>query len=358
MTYYLKGWIILKMILIFGLMNSTFTACHQIKNFPEYDEATKMCERIYVADGPEDFVLDQWNNPPRLLISSHERRKPETFGGIYSLSLTTHATQKLQRTGENNRFKAYKPHGMDIRHVGQQTYLYVILHDPYHHNQRIENAIAVYEVFENDLLLIDVLENSTCLWSPNDVSVLPDGQIYVTNDYRSSFDLLFKRAVSEIVHYQPKTKAWQVVAKNMCYANGILAQSDHVFVSTTLGNELLKFKRQLDGRLENKQTIARIKGLDNIMPYQGRLLITAHLSNWAFLKHYKSKDSISPTAVYLVNPNLTNDPSTSTLIYRNDGTDISAASTAIIHNQFLYIAQVFDPFLLKYSYMPIGINGK
>ncbi|KPA17917.1 arylesterase [Candidatus Magnetomorum sp. HK-1] len=353
MNYSLKQMNILKFFLIFGMFQCFFIACHHVKPSPIINKLSpiidnlKNIERIYVADGPEDFVMDKWHKPPRLIISSHERRKPETFGGIYSICLKTHSSQKIPRFGENKRFKAYKPHGMDIRRVGEHTYLYVILHDPQNNNKRTENAIAVYELLEHHIQLIDVLENSKYLWSPNDLSVLPDGQIYVTNDYRSSLDLLFKRRVSEVVHYHPETKKWKIVAKNICFANGVLAQSNCIFVSSTLGNELLKYKRNSDGSLSEKQSIAKLKGLDNIMPYNGQLLISAHLSNWRFLRHYKNKNAISPTAVYLVDPNNPNDNSNTVLIYHSDGSQISAGSTAFIYNKSLYIAQVFDPFILR-----------
>ena len=345
MKKYLKIKSIIKFLLIAFMFQCLIVSC-QIKYSPIYENFEKN-ERIYVADGPEDFVYDKWHTPPRLIISSHERRKPERFGGIYSLCLETHSVKKLKRSEKNYIFKAYKPHGIDINHFGEHTYLYVILHDPENHNKRTENAIAIYEIINDEIHLIDVLENSECLWSPNDLSVLPDGQIYVTNDYRSSLDLLFKRRISEIAHYQPVTKKWKIVAKNICFANGILAQSNYVFVSATLDNELLRYKKKSDGSLFEKKSIAKLKGLDNIMPYNGQLLISAHLSNWSFLRHYKNKNALSPMAVYLVNPKLTNNISNTVLLFKDDGSKISAGSTAFIYNKSLYISQVFDPFILR-----------
>jgi hypothetical protein len=36
-----------------------------------------------------------------------------------------------------------------------------------------------------------------------------------------------------------------------------------------------------------------------------------------------------------------------TTLYFTDGTQISAGSTALIWEEYLYISQVFDPFILK-----------
>jgi len=346
---------IIQLIIVISLIQGIICACHRVKKYPTC-QTIGNCERLYVADGPEDFVFDQWHSPPRLIVSSHERRQPEQFGGIFSLCLTTHASKRLNRLGEDGRFKAYKPHGMDIRREGTHTYLYVILHDPNNRDQRFENVIAVYDVFDHDIQLIQVLENSKCLWSPNDLSVLPDGQIYVTNDCRTLTGLLFRRHSSEIAHYQPKTKTWQIVAKDIFYANGILAQSDRVYISTTLGNELLCFNRTSDGSLSDKKVIAKLKGLDNILPYKDKLLITAHTSIWKFLRHYKKKDALSPCLVYCVDPNHPSNPQNSIPIFGSDGTEISAASTAFIYQNALYVTQVFDPFILRCS--PLNVTGR
>ena len=73
------------------------------------------------------------------------------------------------------------------------------------------------------------------------------------------------------------------------------------------------------------------------------MLARLHLDFLAFMKHVKSSDNHSPSVVYKINL----ETSSATVIYANKGDQISAASTAILFDENLYISQVFNPFILK-----------
>jgi len=83
--------------------------------------------------------------------------------------------------------------------------------------------IAVYDVVDDEIILMDLLEDENYLWSPNDLSVLPDGTIYATNDYRGDLDLYLKRKSSQIAHFNPATRKWNLAAEGLGLANGIWA---------------------------------------------------------------------------------------------------------------------------------------
>ena len=300
------------------------------------------CRKIQTGPGPEDFVLDTWHGQPRFLISSHERREPAPGGDIYFYVPESGDAGIMNRTGEPGRLTAFKPHGMDIRHTAGDTYLYVILHDPYGSGERKENAIGVYRVLEDKLEMVQMLEDAEHLWSPNDLSVLENGDIYLTNDYRGKLDLYFKRQASEIAFYDAKTEKWQIVADELAFANGILAEPDQVFVTTTLGNQVLLYPRNADGTFGECQLVTTLKGGDNLTRYGKHLLVTAHFNDFAFLKHSKDPEKPAPTVVMRITP----ETGMKKAIYVNSGEFISAASTACIYNDKIYISQVFDPFLV------------
>ena len=301
-----------------------------------------VCRKVRVAPGPEDFVLDLWSGPPRLLISSHDRRAPESSGGIWAFDLESEATGELARTNEPNALIAFKPHGMDIRKDGSSALLYVILHDPYGHMERKENAIAVYKIGRDALRFVELMEDSACLWSPNDLSVIPSGDIYVTNDVPGSLAMYLRSESSEIAFYDARQKIWKIVADDIAFANGILAETDRVFVTATQGDEVMVFPRMPDGALGTPETVVHVKGPDNLMRYKDSLLTTAHYDDLAFLDHRKDPEKPAPSIVFRIRPEIY----AKDVVYVDSGETISAASTAMIFQDNLYISQAFDPYIV------------
>lgn len=300
------------------------------------------CHKVRIAPGPEDFVLDLGSGPPRLLVSSHDRRNPESSGGIYFFDLGSEATGELSRIGEPETLVAFKPHGMDIRKDEDISLLYVILHDPYGHMERKENAIGVYKIQRGALVFVELMEDAACLWSPNDLSVMPSGDIYVTNDVPSIVSMYLRLESSEIAFYDHKEKTWKIVADGIGFANGILAEKDRVYVTATQGDEVMMFPRAADGSLKTPETLVRVKGPDNLMRYKDSLLTTAHYDDLAFLDHRKDPEKHAPSIVFVVRPEF----HSKNTVYVDRGKMISAASTAMIFRNKLYISQVFDPYIV------------
>ncbi len=317
------------------------SACGFREQLPVY-QYEQNCYAVEVAIGPEDFVLDKWNAQPRLLISSYDRRAQPATGDIYSFDVKTGYAKRMERTGEPSTLIGFKPHGMDIRRLGQETLVYIIIHDPFLHGSREENAIGVYRVTADRLEFVELMEDLVHLWSPNDLSVMENGDIYVTNDYRRMVDVYFSLKTSEIAYYSSAERKWSVVASDLAFANGILARPDRVFVSATRGDCILVFPRFDDGRLGSGRELLKLKGPDNIMPFGDRLLVTAHFNDFAFFTHSRDKKTKSPSVVFLIDPADPDPKKTMDAIYVDNGTQISAASTAFIYGDKLYISQVFD----------------
>ena len=332
---------IFRFLIVTGCLGGLFLGCNLKDPLPIPIEDIS-CHKVKVAPGPEDFVLDTWHHSPRLLVSSRDRRNPETSGGIYWFDIHTEKSGGMNRMGDPDKIIAFKPHGMDIRHTGGRTMLYVIIHDPYAHGQRDENAVIIYEVGEDNLRFVKLLEDAAHLWSPNDLSVLPTGDIYLTNDIHGSFDMYMRGQSSEIVFFDHITETWTTVAEDIAFANGILAEEDRVYVTAMFDEALLEFPRIEDGSLGPPETVVRIKGADNLMRYNNSLLTTAHYDDLAFLKHMKNAENYCPSIVFVVRPEMySKNP-----VFVDDGQMISAASTAMIYNNKLYIAQVLDPYIV------------
>ncbi len=332
---------IFRFFIISGCLLSVFLGCNLKDPLPIPIEDIS-CHKVKVAPGPEDFVLDLRHGAPRLLISSHDRRNPESSGGIYYFDINTEKSGVLARIGEPDKIAAFKPHGMDIRSDGRITMLYVIIHDPYAHDERLENAVIIYEVRKNDLRFVKLLEDADHLWSPNDLSVLPSGDIYVTNDMHGSLDMLTHSKSSEIVYFDHLTEIWKKVADDISFANGILAEEDRVYATATFDDEVVVFPRTEDGGLGTPEQVVRVKGADNLMRYKKSILTTAHYDDMAFLSHSKNPENYSPSIVFMIRPEMY----TKDTVFVDTGEMISAASTAMVYRDKLYISQVFDPYLV------------
>lgn len=304
--------------------------------------------RINVGPGPEDIVLDTFSTSfPRLLASCSQRRKGEPkYGEICEVNLNNDSFKILKRLNEPQGM-IFRPHGFDlVKNLKGQVLLYCISHN----EEKKEHSIIIYTVFADHLEFKEKLD-SPLLVSPNDVTANCDGEIFVTNDARkrgSVMESLLKLKSSNVVHYLPSNQKWNVAAKGFSYANGIAINhcpSDYVLLSTIRSNKLYMLKNSGDNKdLYISKTIAKLKGLDNITFINDKeILVTAHLKQIAFLKHYKDPKNLSPTVVYRVNINTGEYKA----IYSNDGSGISAGSTALYFNKKLYISQVFEPFLLK-----------
>lgn len=304
--------------------------------------------RIPVGPGPEDIVLDTSSTSyPRLLASCTQRRKEQpAYNEICEINLYNNSFKALKRTNEPEGM-IFCPHGFDlVKDINNELLLYCVSHN----EEKKEHSIIIYKVFANYLEFKEKLD-SPLLVSPNDVTASCTGEIFVTNDAGkrgSAIESLLKLKRSNVVHYNPSSKNWNIIAKKVCYANGIAVNhcpSDYVLFSTIRSNKLYMLKpSKLESNKYDKRTIARLKGLDNITFINDReILVTAHLKQFAFLKHYKNANNLSPTVVYRVNIHTGEYQP----VYSDNGSAISGASTALYYKGKLYMSQVFEPFILK-----------
>ena len=304
--------------------------------------------RINVGPGPEDMVLDTLSSSsPRLLVSCKQRRKGKSFyGEICEVNLKDDSYKNLKRLSEPPGM-IFCPHGIDlVKNIKGEILLYCVSHN----EEKKEHSIIIYKVCADYLEFKEKLD-APVLVSPNDVTASCAGDVFVSNDAGkrgSIIEVLLKLKKSNVVCYRPASQTWNIVADKFSYANGIALNHchlDYVLLSTTRGNKLYMLQNVENNKAPYiPKTIAKLKGLDNITFINDKeILVTAHLNQIAYLKHYKDARNLSPTVVYSVNIN-TGEYKT---VYANDGSDISGGSTALFYNGKLYISQVFEPFILK-----------
>ncbi len=305
----------------------------------------KKQREIYVGPGPEDLVLDTTYAYPRLLVSCAERRKKKKhYGEVFEVNLNEYTSCVLPRIGTPDSLK-FRPHGIDLQWHGGKPYLYAISHEK--RKKKTVHVIIKYLIEQDRLVYQDAYNHPKYTISPNDLAVAPNGEIYFSNDaskHGSLVQPLFKMKTSSIGYYNPSTKKWALYdEKGMSYANGVAVADDKVYLSTVRSNMIYVYDRAKDGSLSNRNDVCKIIGLDNLTFNGNNLVTTSHPKMFAFVAHAKKTIKTSPSVIYQVNL----DKPEPEILYKDNGVKISAASTGLVYNGKLYMAQVFDSFVLE-----------
>lgn len=312
-------------------------------------------QKIPTSAGPEDMVLDTvaGAGTARLLISCNDHRLNRTMkggapnGDIYVCGLDADSlvAVRMRRAGEPEGMD-FHPHGIFLCSDTSQEkhYLYVVSHNL----KEEKHPIYKYQVFPDSLLFLQAYQ-SPLIYSPNSVAALPDGGFYIGNDAGKNgggiMELLLRLRRSNLVYCDGKDKYVKVASK-LAYANGLnIVDNHYLYVGTTRQNRVFRYVIDYEGNLVDRQKIAKVVGADNVRYDGGDLYVAAHLRDLAFWAHLKNPQKLSPTVVYRIDPQ-----GSRTAVYANKGWQISAGATALPYGGYLYIGQVFEPFIIRVPY--------
>jgi hypothetical protein len=299
----------------------------------------QVVDRIPLKPGPEDMVLDTLSGEPALLISCCERREINTsYGEIVRYYLRTGAQEVVDRRNEPEDI-LFRPHGIYL----DGNLLYVISHErePDYH------PILVYRVYKDHLDFKELI-HAGGQHSPNALVTGPGREIYLVNDSGKRGSVLEKALKLKRASVEKLSKRsdglWrsELVVDKLGYPAGINRIGDQLYVGDALLHKIHVYRIKREG-LSPVGEISKLKGNDNIRIYNGQLLTPGHVKPFRFIAHARNPKKLSPVDVFLA------DPATGeiSILYSNDGSAISAGSTAIIYQNQLYICQVFEPFILK-----------
>ena len=333
-------------LLIFMLMKSIFLhsflwlavlGLHACSGNPVQEDF--ITQRIEVGPGPEDMVLDTLQGSPRLLISCTGRREEhKPYGEIESLNLVTGERTILSRYNEPADLK-FRPHGIYLDH----DRLYIISHE----QEPDDHPILIYRVKADSLEFMEIIQTAS-QHSPNALVTGPQGEIYFVNDSGKRGSLaekIFKLKRASLVRLEKAAGgSWeaQFIASDLGYPAGINRIGKQLYVGDAILHRIHVFGIGSKGVLPESE-IKGLKGNDNIRIHDGLILVPGHIKPFKFIKHVKDTGKLSPVQVFLADPESGEVKS----LFLTDGSLISAGSTAILYQGFLYISQVFDPFILK-----------
>lgn len=311
------------------------------KQDKDFNASGPVTEALKVGAGPEDETLDNFNGRNRILVSCSQRREGmAAFGEIVAYDPASKETYILTRKNEPAGMP-FNPHGFYIQKVGDDVLLYVINH---YRDELKTNAVEVYQVGDRDLTFIMEYKNRLMI-SPNDLCVLPDGAFYFSNDMGSG-DLIYEQLINKYggsVVYCSASGDCKMVDEQLAFPNGLESRNGYLYLATTRHKAMFKYTIRADGSLTERIKISSLNGMDNLTWYGDELLVSVHPDEIAFVAHSVNQKAKSPSAVYAINAST----GKSRLVFEDNGKRISGGSTALIFNGQLYIAQVFEDFLLK-----------
>ncbi len=306
-------------------------SCSRIRPYEGYRRI------VPTGPGPEDIALDTSLGRPRIIISCSQRRTGDrSQNGYRAYDIATGKQSDLVTSGLPKEI-VLSPHGIDVATLNSGTLLYAVNHD----RDRDVHGILVFRLGEDTLHFLSEL-TTPLLFSPNDVCTDRQGGLYVSNDCgkrNSIWEKLWALKRSYVVHYNGTD--WKRVGEPLAYANGVGVKGDRLFVTGTQERTLHSYRITADGP-GGRSDIQALKGNDNITFHRGKLVTTAHTDFMAFIRHVKKDRKPSPCVVYSV------DLATGRLdtLFADNGGTFSAASTGLIVGDSLYMAQVFNPFLM------------
>jgi hypothetical protein len=312
----------------------SLTACRDYPEGKVFDPPKK----ITVGPGPEDIAIDERHIYPRIILSCASRR--EEYGDINrfeELNLLTDEVRTLPIIGLPPGL-VLGPHGIDIAYRDGKTWLYAV-----NHESETIGSVLVFELQADQLVFSERL-HSPLIVSPNDLCVDAEGRLFVSND-RGGPDFitenLFRPNGSSVLMFDGSN--WYKVASGLSYANGLLSLDGQLYVAGTRENYMYRYDIESDTVVNQFNFANALLGQDNISLHEGKIYIAVHTSIMQFVEHSFSTAAISPFAVFSI------DIATGEkkMMYSNDGTLISGVSTAIRYGDYLYLSQIFEPFLMK-----------
>lgn len=297
----------------------------------------KTVSQIIVGSGPEDILFDKNNN--RILVSCNERRDDApNFGEIMQINIATDESAILPRI--NFPAIPFNPHGFDLQTINGVPYLFVINH---YRDAASTSSVVQFKINASNLEFTKEYKN-VLLISPNDLTVLSNGSFYFSNDKNSSniLDLLTNPNAGSVVFCDGNT-TWKKVDSLIGFPNGLYNENNSLYLATSRNHALYKYEIKTDGTLQKKSTLSTINGMDNLTDFGDELLVSVHPDEVKFAMLSYIPTIASPSKTYAINKQT----GKSRIIFKDDGKLISGSSTALIIGDDLFLAQVFDGFLLK-----------
>ena len=303
-----------------------------------------VCSTLPLNASAEDIQIDR--NRSIAYLSSLDRRGLVEGKAVEGTVLQVDLVTDPLRTDPalSSAPSGFRPHGMSLYRMGDgKQRLFVISHP-----EGDEHVIELFEQNADNRFTHVGSIRDPLLASPNAIVAVGPQQFYVANDKGDAGFLgriaesLFRTGLSKVVYFDGESM--RVAADGLKSAVGMGLSPDGltVYVAETLGKRVSVYTRNpLTGDLNFKQHIDLDSSPDNInVDADGALWIATHAKLVDLIRHFGDATHEAPTTI------LRHASDTTTPIYVNDGSEISAGSVGAAFGGRLYIGSITEPQLL------------
>jgi arylesterase/paraoxonase len=297
--------------------------------------------------GTEDLTVSQQGE--FVLISATKRGvqypNADHQDGLYFMDLREEGAQPRLISGKFE--KEFHPHGIDmIRLDSCRHRLFVI-----NHVDEL-NTVEVFTLHNRDSLVFEESLADPQMFSPNDIVALGDREFYFTNDKNATNTLgkfqenYLGKAACKITYFDGKE--YRTVADDLAYANGINydAERELMYIASSRGFLVNVYQREKNGDLTLLKTIPCETGVDNIeLDTNGDLWIGCHPNLMAFKSYSQGKKEKAPSEIIKLVYQEDGSHSLESF-FVDDGSNVSASSTAAVFNDKVIVGNVMDDHFL------------
>ena len=292
--------------------------------------------------GVEDIAIDKETGIAYLSAADRRLHFDNGIekGGIWSYDLNNlNSLPRLISAPDEHIF----PHGLALwRSPDGHLELYVVDHANHKH------SIRRYRVLSDSLRLIQIYEHKL-ICSPNDLSVVGDGEFYVSNDHYFTGKLtqevehFTRMALSKVVYV--KDDIYQNALSRIPFANGVCWHHERkeLFIAAMTRREVWACDIKPNGMLVVRRTMPTSMCVDNIeIGSDGWLWIGGHPQILKLVQHVKDDRKKSPSQVIKLHP----ETGEELTIYENDGSELSGSSVGANWRNRLLVGSVMEPFMV------------
>lgn len=320
-----------------------------LQSFHQFDKVAVAfdgrCAPLSEIAGPEDIQIDPARR--RAYVSSLDRRSPGAArGAILAFAIDDPLAEDAWRDRTGGAPARFEPLGLYFYEDESVRRLFVV--------NAAAKSVELFDVAENgDLAHLESFAERR-LTSPNDVVAVGPRAFYVTNDVepgRASLlgrlHFLFRIRSGRVLYFDGVS--WRVAAENISFANGIAMSPDgaRLYIGETAASALRVYARDAaTGTLALEKMVEMGAGVDNInVDGHGALWIGAHPKPLKLPAYIRDPDGKLPSLVLRYDESV-GGRTRPAPVYADDGSELSAATTAARLGQTLLIGALLENKLL------------
>jgi len=294
------------------------------------------CDTVSGLAGPEDLVVDPLSG--LVFVSSLDRRSKTARGGIYRVDPLDPLSDRGWRDATAGEPEAFRPAGLDFFGADQGQRLFVV--------NEAGPAIEIYEADANGALSHLKTVSEKRLTSPNNIAAVSADTFYVTNDvtagrhtWLGAIQFLTRSKQGQVLMY--RDGVWSVAADGLQFANGVALSADQetLYVSESAGKQVRIFDRDPETGALTPQSVVKLPiAPDNLsLDADGSLWIAGMPKPLALPGHERNPGYLAPSEVMRLAPDGSIDR-----VYADDGSELSASSTAAHVADKLMVGAIYD----------------